>query len=180
MDYSNIDRTLYWKLMDGDYTRFGDVTGLVGAADDCFAIMGPGEELTLRFPAAAFGPVPEGRQRTFLLKTDSYCKDADLHTAHPYTVGPLPFHGMSAYPYGPHERYPDTEKTRQYRREYNTRQIRSQSNERCFRLDGNRATRLPTRRAIAARRLLRGLAQRPAPCGRPDPKRQPGCRPRRR
>jgi tetratricopeptide (TPR) repeat protein len=126
LDYSNIERTLYWKLMDGDYTQFGDVTELVGEADDCFAIMGPGEELTLRFPAAAFGPVPEGRRRTFLLKTDSYCKDTDLHTAHPYTVGPLPFHGMSAYPYGPQEHYPDTEKTRRYQREYNTRRIRSQ------------------------------------------------------
>jgi len=36
----------------------------------------------------------------------------------------LPFHGMSSYPYGPDEQYPDTEKTRDYRERYNTRVIR--------------------------------------------------------
>jgi hypothetical protein len=125
-DYSNLDRSLAWKLMDGDYTRFGEVAELLSEADDCFVIMGPGEEVTLRFPAEAFGPVPAGRRRTFLLKTDSYCKDMDPHTAYPDTVGPLPFHAMSGYPYGPGERYPDTEKTRKYRQQFNTRRIRTQ------------------------------------------------------
>ena len=86
--------------------------------------MGHGEELTLRFPAAAFGRVPEGCCRTFLLKTDSYCKDMDLYTAHQDTVEPLPFHGMSGYPYGPGERYPETDRTQRYRAHYNTRTIR--------------------------------------------------------
>ena len=72
--------------------------------------MGHGEELTLRFAADAFGPVPEGCRRSFLLKTDSYCKDMDLYTAFPDTLEPLPFHGMSGYPYRPDERYPDTAK----------------------------------------------------------------------
>ena len=124
-DYDNVDRTSTWKLMSGDYTRYGEVCELVGEADDCFAIVGRGEELTLRFPAAAFGPVPEGRQRTFILKTDSYCKDMDLNTAYPDTVEPLPFHGMSGYPYGVDEHYPDDEKRSQYRREYNTRRVRA-------------------------------------------------------
>ena len=124
-DYDNIDTALPWKLMAGQYTRFGEVAPLVGQADDCFVIMGRGEELTLRFPADAFGPVPTGRQRTFILKTDSFCKDMDLYTAWPDTVEPLPFHGMSTYPYGPNERYPDTEKTRAYRRQFNTRRVQT-------------------------------------------------------
>jgi len=121
-DYNNI-ATMTWKIMAGQYTRFGDVTELLAEADDCYVIMGPGEEITLRFPADAFGPVPEGRRRTFILKTDSYCKDMDLYTAYPDTVEPLPFHTMSGYPYGADERYPDTPKTREYRQRYNTRRI---------------------------------------------------------
>jgi Flp pilus assembly protein TadD len=123
-DYSNLDTAAAWKLMAGDYTRFGEVAPLLQQADDCYVIMGRGEELTLCFPADAFGPVPEGRRRTFVLKTDSFCKDMDLYTAYPDTVEPLPFHAMSGYPYGPGEHYPDNEQTRQYRRHYNTRRVR--------------------------------------------------------
>jgi hypothetical protein len=123
-DYESVDRSVGWKLMSGQYTRFGEVAELLRAADDCFVIMGHGEELTLRFPADAFGPVPAGCRRTFLLKADSYCKDMDLYTAYPDTVEPLPFHGMSGYPYGAGEAYPDNEQTRRYRAEYNTRTIR--------------------------------------------------------
>lgn len=124
-DYNNLERTVGWKLMSGDYTRFGEVAELLEAADDCYVIMGHGEELTLRFAADAFGPVPEGCRRSFLLKTDSYCKDMDLYTAFPDTLEPLPFHGMSGYPYRPDERYPDTPKTRTYRERFNTRTIRT-------------------------------------------------------
>ena len=124
-DYHNLDRSVAWKSMEGSYTRFGDVTELLRKTDDCYVIMGPGEEVTLRFPAAAFGPVPPGKSRTFLLKTDSYCKDMDPHTAYPDSVGPLPFHAMSGYPYRPGERYPDNEKTRAYQLKFNTRRIHS-------------------------------------------------------
>jgi hypothetical protein len=124
-DYDQVERNVGWKLMAGSYTRFGEVGELLQAADDCFVIMGHGEELTLRFPTDAFGPVPEGCRRTFLLKTDSYCKDMDLYTAFPTTVEPLPFHGMSTYPYGPDERYPENDQTRTYRRQFNTRTIRT-------------------------------------------------------
>jgi len=124
-DYDNVDTSLPWKLMSGQYTRYGEVSEILGQADDCYVIMGRGEELTLRFPVSAFGPVPKGRRRTFILKTDSFCKDMDLYTAYPDTVKPLPFHSMSGYPYGPGEHYPDTAKTREYRRKFNTRNVQS-------------------------------------------------------
>ncbi len=126
-DYHNVDRALGWKLMSGNFTRFGEVGELLAEADDCYVIMGRGERLTLRFPAGAFGPVPEGHRRTFLLKSDAYCKDMDLCTAFPDTVEPLPFHGMSGYPYGENESYPDNEKTRAYRARWNTRRVANQS-----------------------------------------------------
>jgi hypothetical protein len=109
--------------MAGDYTRFGDVRPLLDKSDDCFVIMGHGEEITLQFSVADFGPVPAGFVRSFVLKTDSYCKDMDLYTASPTTVEPLPFHGMSGYPYESTEHYPDTDATRRYRSLYNTRRI---------------------------------------------------------
>ncbi len=126
LDYGNVDRSVPWKLMKGWYTGYGEVAELLEAADDCYAIMGPGEELTLRFAAAAFGPVPAGCQRSFILKTDSYCKDMDLYTAFPDTVEPMPFHAMSSYPYRADEHYPDNAKTREYRRRFNTRQVPAQ------------------------------------------------------
>ncbi len=122
-DYNNIDTAVAWKLLAGEYTRYGEVAELLKARDDIFAIMGRGEEITLRFAADAFAPLKEGMKRSFILKTDAFCKDMDLYTAYPDTVEPLPFHGMSAYPYKEDEAYPDTEKIRAYRRKYNTRKI---------------------------------------------------------
>ncbi len=125
-DYDNVDRTVGWKLMGGSYTCYGDVTELLATADDCYVIMGHGEEVTFHFPVHALGPVPAGCSRTFILKTDSFCKDMDLYTAHPETVGPLPFHAMSGYPYGPDEGYPDDPAHRAYQRRFNTRRVVTQ------------------------------------------------------
>jgi len=67
--------------------------------------------------------VPTGYQRSFILKTDSFCKDMDLYSAYPDTLEPLPFHSMSGYPYRADERYPGGEKHREYRRRFNTRRV---------------------------------------------------------
>lgn len=122
-DYERVDRAVPWHLMKGQYTRYGEVGELLRQTDDCYVIMGRGDELTLRFPEKALGPVPSGYRRSFLLKVDSYCKDMDLYTAHPDTVEPLPFHAMRSYPYGPDERYPETDRTKDYLRRYNTRRV---------------------------------------------------------
>lgn len=122
-DYDNIDRTVPWKILAGNYTRFGEVTELLEEADDCFVVMGRGDELTLRFSAESFGPIPPGQVRTFILKTDSFCKDMDFCSGYPDTVEPMPFHDMSNYPYGAEEHYPDDEKRRSYQRRFNTRKM---------------------------------------------------------
>jgi hypothetical protein len=128
-DYDNISGAVAWKIMEGDYTRYGNVTELLDEADDCYVIMGRGEELTLRFSAGDFSPIPNGFSRSFILKTDSFCKDMDLYSAYPDTVEPLPFHAMSTYPYGANEKYPDDQKRREYRRRFNTRRIGKSSME---------------------------------------------------
>ena len=52
-----------------------------------------------------------------------WVKDGDLNTAFGNTVDPLPFHGMSCYPYGKNEAYPSDEAHKNYLKEYNTREV---------------------------------------------------------
>jgi hypothetical protein len=111
-----------WNQTPGRYTRYGTVTELMATVDDRFVVMGSGDELRLRFDAAAVGPVPEGWRRDFLLVVDGWAKDGDANTAHSQTVGPLPFHGMDQYPYQAPFVYPDGEKHRRYREEWLTRE----------------------------------------------------------
>lgn len=120
-DYDSIDMSYPFKNMRGAHTRFGDVLPLLIGVDDQFVIMGRGDGLELAFSADAFPPVPEGCVRSFILDTHGYCKDMDLYTAHPMTVGPLPFKRMPSYPYPADISYPTTEKSRAFFEKYQTR-----------------------------------------------------------
>jgi len=122
-DYGILDNTQPFKVMTGDYTKFGAVTELLTRSDDRFVIFGKGEEVTLEFPVKGLPVVPKGSTRSFLLYANGYCKDMDPHTAYPDTVEPLPFHGMSAYPYPSGESYPDDAEHRDYRKTWNTRRL---------------------------------------------------------
>ena len=86
-----------------------------------FVIMASGDALGVRFDATALPPLPEGWRRDFLVFLDGWAKDRDPNTVEALYVEPLPFHGMSAYPYGEDERFPDDEAHRRWRREWNTR-----------------------------------------------------------
>jgi tetratricopeptide (TPR) repeat protein len=113
--------------LSGNLTRYGDVTELLDQRDDCFVIFGANDLLTVRFDAKKLPALPEGWQRSFVLRTWGYCKDTSIFTAHGSTVGPLPFQKMAAYPYGPQEHYPDDEAHREYQRKYNTRAVRAET-----------------------------------------------------
>lgn len=119
--YAPVSATTFWNPTPGMYTRFGDVRELLLGVDDRMAIIGSGDELTLRFAAASLPPLPKGYQRDFLLKVDGWAKDRDPNTAFSTTVEPLPFHAMSQYPYGSGESFPEDEIHRSYRKLYNTR-----------------------------------------------------------
>ncbi len=120
-DYTRPTATPTWNPTLGVYTRYGDVQPLTTSVDDRFVIMGSGDELALRYPASALPTLPRGWVREFLLLVDGWAKDADPNTAFSQTVEPLPFHAMTAYPYGPAERFPDDAAHREYRERYNTR-----------------------------------------------------------
>ena len=76
----------------GFYTRFGNVSELVGVADDAVAIFGPGEEIHLEFEESGV-VLPEGFSRRLVLETVGWCKDMDLYTGRGSTVEPLPTSG---------------------------------------------------------------------------------------
>jgi Tfp pilus assembly protein PilF len=105
-EYERVSALSPWKVMRGGYTREGDVNALLAATDDRFVIARPGDEIALTF--AALPPPPAGRMRTYLLYADGFSKEMDINSASPDTVAPLPFHGMTRYPYGPSESYPTT------------------------------------------------------------------------
>ncbi|MBA3296178.1 MAG: hypothetical protein H0U19_04525, partial [Acidobacteria bacterium] len=119
-DYARVLSTAPWKLMPGRYTREGDVRALLGAVDDMFVVSRPGDELTLSFPALP--APPEGWTRTFLLHSDGYSKEMDANSASPDVAAPLPYHGMSRYPYDGKDR-PLSRAMRDYVRRYNTRVV---------------------------------------------------------
>jgi hypothetical protein len=124
-DYKKVSFTSPWKVMTGRYTREGNVRELLLGSDDMFVISRPGDELSLSFAADRLPPLPKGWTRTFLLYADGFSKEMDINSASPDQVGPLPFHGMSKYPYSWPERYPMTAKRRKYLEIYNTRIVTS-------------------------------------------------------
>ncbi len=117
--YGRVSPASFWNPTPGLYTRFGPVDALLRHVDDRLVIMGSGDEVRLQFKAAA--PPREGFKRDFLLKVDGWAKDRDPNTAFSSSVDPLPFHGMSGYPYPAAEHYPRDAAHDTYQRTYNTR-----------------------------------------------------------
>lgn len=119
-DYANVSQSPKWAPMAGRFTRYGDVTELLQDEDDLQVVFGSGDELTVAFDVPDHAP-PSGWKRDFLLHNVGWDKDNDLNVVTSQAVEPLPFHGMSGYPYRPDEQYPDTVRTRDYLRKYQTR-----------------------------------------------------------
>lgn len=107
----------------GNFTRYGDVTQLMLKADDKLVIGRRGDEVHLLFPAN-IKPVPENMERDYFMFVSCWFKLPGLPYL-PFTVEPLPFHAMSAYPYPPTESYPYDEAHLGFLLEYNTRTIPS-------------------------------------------------------
>jgi hypothetical protein len=113
--------------MTGHYTREGDVRELLLRSDDMFVVGRPGDEISLSFDASSLPPLPAGWTRTFLLYADGFSKEMDINSASPDQLVPLPFHGMSGYPYRWPEHYPDDARHRAYIEKYNTRVVTSEA-----------------------------------------------------
>ena len=112
-----------WRDLEGYYTRFGDVLGLLRAVDDRYVIMNAGDELRLRFPEAQ--PPARGLVRDFIVVGDGWVKDGDYNTSFSRTVLPLPTHQTGRYDTPP-SRLEDDPVYRQHARdfaEYQTRYV---------------------------------------------------------
>jgi hypothetical protein len=119
--YSDVRALSNWNPTPGLYTRYGEVTPLLQAADDRMVIMGSGDEVTIDYAATSLPALPAGWTRDFLLKVDGWAKDADANTAFSENVLPLPFHAMSSYPYKATEHFPQDPEHAAYVRDYLTR-----------------------------------------------------------
>ena len=124
-DYKTVSFTSPWKVMTGRYTREGDVRELLTNTDDMFVIARPGDEISLTFDARSLPSLRAGWKRTFLLYSDGFSKEMDINSASPDQVNPLPFHGMTRYPYAKREAYPLTPERQAYIEQYNTRLVAS-------------------------------------------------------
>jgi hypothetical protein len=123
-DWERLSQAMRWDQHPGSYTRYGETLPLVQAIDDRFVILGSGDALAVRFDARHLPPPAPGRVRDWLVFLDGWAKDRDPNTLEALSVEPLPFHGMSGYPYGPGERFPDGPEHAAWRAEWNTREAR--------------------------------------------------------
>ena len=122
-DYSRKVAMPLWMDVEGLVTRYGDVTDLLTATDDRHVVFVGGDEVAIRFDASDLPPLPDGWVRDVLFLSDGWDKDFDRNTVTGTTIGPLPFHAMSAYPYGDDEAYPTTAKHREYVETFQTRKV---------------------------------------------------------
>ncbi len=113
-----------WNQHPGLYTRYGESLPLLTAIDDLFVVMGAGDALTVRFDASAAPALAAGWKRDFLVFLDGWAKDRDPNTLEALHVEPFPFHGMSGYPYGPEEHFPDDPAQRAWRSAWLTRETK--------------------------------------------------------
>ncbi len=122
-DYNEVATPKQWRDLAGNYTRYGEVTSLLEKIDDMYVILNAGDEMTVEFDADGLPPLEAGWERDFILYSDGWDKDGDINTLSSQTVAPLPFHGMSTYPYPDAEKYPETPEHLRYQLEYNTRRV---------------------------------------------------------
>lgn len=120
-DYNRISLTGQFQRERGEYTRFGDVTPLLKAVDDRYAIFGSGEEIAAEFDWTRLPQLPAGWKRDYFFYANGYVKDMDWWDASPFTVAQLPFHAMTSYPYPATEKFPSDDGALAYRLNWNTR-----------------------------------------------------------
>ncbi len=109
----------------GNFTRYGDVTALVAAADNMYVIGRQGDEVSLQFPVGNLTKLAPGMERDYFLFVACWFKDPPGQWGYGFnfTVAPLPYIGMTGYPYTATQSYPYDAAHQAYLKAYNTRTI---------------------------------------------------------
>jgi hypothetical protein len=112
----------------GNFTRLGDVTPLLTAADNMYVIGRQGDQISLLFPTDNLDAPAPGMVRDYFVFVADWFKDAPDNWGYQYTltVDPLPFIGMSGFPYTTAESYPYDAAHLAYLQQWNTRVINPQ------------------------------------------------------
>ena len=97
--YETVSRSGPYTRPEGAYTRTGDVRPLLRSGDDRQVVFGSGDEVQADFDPAGLPPLPVGWKRDYIFFALGYEKDMDFYAADGSTVLPLPFSGLSGYPY---------------------------------------------------------------------------------
>jgi hypothetical protein len=117
-DYHRASPRGPYAIHAGAYTRYGDVTELLQAGDDRYAVMASGDEVALEFDARRLPALPAGWKRTVIFKGVGYEKGMDFLNPHPHTVTPLPL------------RAGESAAVLDYRLRYNIRVLKGTADER--------------------------------------------------
>ncbi|HEX9304633.1 MAG TPA: FG-GAP-like repeat-containing protein [Thermoanaerobaculia bacterium] len=104
--HDDVETAPRWADPAGLYTRFGDVRGLLVAADDRYVVFKGGDSIRLEYDASRLPAVPPGWERDWVVVLDGWEKDCDKNTVAGQTVEPLPFHGQDDSRYGERRREP--------------------------------------------------------------------------
>ncbi len=109
----------------GNFTRYGDVTALLQNADNMYVIGRQGDQITMDFPIGNLTAPAKGMVRDYFFFVACWFKDPPGGWGYgfSFTVDPLPFIGMSGFPYTTAESYPYDAAHLAYLKEYNTRVI---------------------------------------------------------
>jgi len=130
--YDKVTKDPKWRDLEGLYTRYGNVKPLLFEADNKYIVANAGDEITIEFNVNDLPELAEGWKRDFLIYSVGWVKDGDMNTANGQTVNPLPFHGMTRYPYGVEESYPSDTAYQKYMETYNVREITSEQFKRAI------------------------------------------------
>jgi hypothetical protein len=120
-DFNDVSLTGPYARHRGFYTKYGDVTPLVRAAEDHFVIFGSGDDVAIDFDASKLPPLRPGWTRDYEIYLDGFVKDMDFWGAFAQTVTPLPFKAMPSYPYPAAVEYPSSNQA--YQLDWNTREV---------------------------------------------------------
>jgi prepilin-type N-terminal cleavage/methylation domain-containing protein len=150
----------------GDFTKYGDVKELLDQVDDQFVIFRHGDALDVSFPD--LDKPQAGYERTPILYADIFYKifyedkSGKYGLAKdPMSIYPLPFKGMSQYPYDTAiENYPSDSLHNEYLNKWNTR-VCEEGEDYCY--DSETGYRILTSQQkeeldIASTRILNGPA----------------------